>query len=260
MHPGSNRDGWWTNQDLIKQVADRAIPIFEKTHPGKVALFMFDNSSNHNAYANDALVVSRMNLKDGGKQSLLHNGKMPDGSPHIMTFIDADGITKPKGIRRILEERGLWVQGLAKQCDPCKSHVVDLTNLPCCASRILGRQPDFATQKNYLHEIIEAAGHMCISYPKFHCELNFIESFWGNAKWYSRLHCDYSFKSIKEVVPHALESVTLTRIRRFARRSNWYMSAYEWGLSGKAAVFAVKKYRSHHRVPESVLEEFGYIK
>src|SRR2546421_2224379 len=217
MHPGSNRDGWWTNQDLINQVVDRAIPIFERTHPGKIVLFMFDNSCNHTAYTEDALVVSRMNLKDGGKQPLLRNGKMPDGSPHIMTFIDADSITKPKGIQRILEERGLWVQGLAKQCDSCKSHVVDLTNLPCCASRILGRQPDFATQKNYLHEIIEAAGHMCISYPKFHCELNFIESFWGNAKRYSRLHCDYSFKSLKEVVLRALESVTLTRIRRFAR-------------------------------------------
>jgi len=38
------------------------------------------------------------------------------------------------------------------------------------------------------------------------------------------------------------------------------MSAYEQGLSGKAAVFAVKKYRSHRRVPDSVLEEFGHIK
>ena len=28
------------------------------------------------------------------------------------------------------------------------------------------------------------------------------------------------------------------------------------GLSGKAAIFAVKKYHSHRRVPESVLVEF----
>jgi hypothetical protein len=260
MHPGSNRDGWWTNQDLIKQVVDRAIPIFEQTHPGKVALFMFDNSSNHNAYADDALVVSRMNLKDGGKQPLLRDGKMPDGSPHTMTFMDADGITKPKGIRRILEERGLWIQGLVKQCDACKSHVFDPTKPQCCAVRILSQQSDFASQKNHLQEIIEAAGHMCIFYPKFHCELNFIESFWGDAKRYSRLHCDYTFKSLKEIVPRALESVTLTKIRRFARRSIRYMSAYEQGLSGKAAVFAVKKYRSHRRVPATVLEEFCHIK
>ena len=34
------------------------------------------------------------------------------------------------------------------------------------------------------------------------------------------------------------------------------MSTYRVGLSGKAAIFAVKKYHSHRRVPESVLMEF----
>jgi hypothetical protein len=98
IHPGSNRDGWWTNDDVIKQVTEKTIPIFERTHPGKVALFMFDNSCNHAAFADDALIVSRMNLKDGGKQPLLRDGQMPDGSPHILTFVDVDGVTKPKGI------------------------------------------------------------------------------------------------------------------------------------------------------------------
>jgi len=99
IHPGSNRDGWWTNDDVIKQVTEKAIPIFERTHPGKVALFMFDNSCNHAAFADDALIVSCMNLKDGGKQPLLRDGKMPDCSPHILTFVDVDGVTKLKGIR-----------------------------------------------------------------------------------------------------------------------------------------------------------------
>ena len=93
-------------------------------------------------------------------------------------------------------------------------------------------------------------------YPKFHCELNYIESFWAEAKRYSRLHCNYSFNDLKEVVPRALDSISLIKIRRFARRSARYISAYELGLSGKAAVFAVKRYRSHRRVPENVLEEF----
>ena len=94
-------------------------------------------------------------------------------------------------------------------------------------------------------------------YPKFHCELNYIESFWAEAKRYSRLHCNYSFNHLKEVVPHALDSISLTKICQFSRRSARYMSAYELGLSGKVAVFAVKRYRSHRRVPETVLEEFG---
>src|SRR5205807_1805003 len=97
--------------------------------------------------------------------------------------------------------------------------------------RILSCQSDFASQKSCLQEMIEAAGHMCIFYLKFHCELNFIESFWAEAKRYSQLHCDYTFQSLKNVVPHALEFVTLTKIHHFARRSARYMSAYEHGLS-----------------------------
>jgi hypothetical protein len=259
IYPGINRDGWWKNQDIVNQVVERAIPIFERIHSGKTALFMFDNSSNHNAYADDALVISRMNMKDGGKQPLLRNGKMPDGSPHIMIFTDIDGTIKPKGIKRILQERGLWISGLTRQCNLCAKQIPNPEKLTCCATRILSIQHDFATQKTHLQEVIEAHGHMCIFYPKFHCELNFIESFWGEAKRYCRQHCDYTFKGLKQTISNALDSVNLIKIRRFARRANRYISAYELGLSGKAAIFAVKKYRSHRRVPENVLIEFGNL-
>ncbi|CAG8796914.1 32343_t:CDS:1, partial [Racocetra persica] len=50
----------------------------------------------------------------------------------------------------------------------------------------------------------------------------------------------------------------LLKIHRFARRSERFMSAYKLGLSGKAADFAVKKYHSHRRIPEQVLEEFAH--
>ena len=98
---------------------------------------------------------------------------------------------------------------------------------------------------------------MYMFYLKFHCELNYIESFWAEAKWYSRLHCNYTFKDLKEVVPRALDSVSLKKIRQFARRSARYISAYELGLLGKTVVFAVKWYKSHCRVLTNVLEEFG---
>ena len=153
MYPGTSRDGWWTNKDVVNQVKERAIPIFERTHPEKITLFMFDNSCNHNAFADDILVVSRMNIKDGGKQPLLCNDRMPDGSPHVIIFMDVDSIVKPKSIRRVLEERGLWIPDLKKKCNACTQHNPNLIRLDCCATRILSAQPDFASQKIHLQEV-----------------------------------------------------------------------------------------------------------
>ena len=114
---------------------------------------MFDNSCNHNAFADDALVVSRMNLKDDRKQPLLRDGKMPDGSSYIMTFMDVDGVKKPKGIRRVLEERGLWIPGLKRKCNTCTQHNPDPNKLDCCVTRILSAQPDFASQRIHIQKV-----------------------------------------------------------------------------------------------------------
>ena len=43
-------------------------------------------------------------------------------------------------------------------------------------------QLDFTSQKPLLQEYIESHGHLCDYYPKYHCELNFIEQYWGAAK------------------------------------------------------------------------------
>ncbi|CAG8835966.1 37422_t:CDS:2, partial [Gigaspora margarita] len=55
-----------------------------------------NNNCNHNVFADDALVIARMNMKDSSKQLLLHNGKKPDSSTHIMMFTDIDSVVKPK--------------------------------------------------------------------------------------------------------------------------------------------------------------------
>ncbi|CAG8761805.1 1594_t:CDS:1, partial [Cetraspora pellucida] len=93
--------------DLIKQVIESAIPIFEQTHFSKTALFMFDNNCSHNTYTNDALVVSQMNLKNRSKQPLLRDEKMSEGSVYVITFVNENSIKKPKEIQCILEECGL---------------------------------------------------------------------------------------------------------------------------------------------------------
>ena len=47
----------------------------------------------------------------------------------------------------------------------------------CCACRVIFLKLDFLAQKGAIAEIIKKAGYKCIFYPKFHCELNFIERY-----------------------------------------------------------------------------------
>ena len=56
-------------------------------------------------------------------------------------------------------------------------------NLYCCAKRALSMQRDFQEEKPLLQHIIEDRGHRCLFLPKFHCELNAIELYWGFAKY-----------------------------------------------------------------------------
>ncbi|KAM6496658.1 hypothetical protein JOM56_007131 [Amanita muscaria] len=100
---------------------------------------------------------------------------------------------------------------------------------------------------------------MCLVLPKFHCELNSIEFFWGAAKRWLRENCDYTFKTLQENTPKALASVSLNTIRKFEHRVFRWIQAYSTGLSAKDAQFEVKRfsskrYTSHRRIPEGVAQ------
>jgi hypothetical protein len=241
------------------QLVEKIIPAFERAHgPGYQALIMVDNSQGHSAYAVDALLTSRMNLRPGGKQARLRDGwYLQDG--HIVTqqmIFPPDHPefpNEPKGMKQVLMERGLWREKLRMQCPAEKKCEVDATS--CCAKRILDLQPDFMAQHSLVQEVIEGAGHLCIFLPKFHCELNFIEFFWGAVKRYLRNHCDYTFDTLRANMPKALASVDTMLIRKWEQRMGRWMEAYESGLAVKEAQFQVKSfsskiYKSHRRVPE----------
>jgi len=192
------------------------MPVFERAHgTGYQALFLIDNSQGHSAYAKDALLVSRMNIKPGGKQARMHNGwylrdrqKVDQAMIFPVNHPVAEYRNKPKGIKAVLEERGLYQVQLRGKCkNKCNGDVTD-----CCNKRILELQPDFQQQKSLVQEVIEAVGHLCIFLPKFHCELNFIEFFWGAIKKYLRNNCNYTFDTLKANMPKALESVSLHTI------------------------------------------------
>ena len=58
----------------------------------------------------------------------------------------------------------------------------------CCMQKLMSLQKDFFTKKPLLQKVIEEAGHKCYFLPKFHCELNPIEMYWGWVKIREFMH------------------------------------------------------------------------
>ena len=207
-------DSWQDAEKIVEQIK-KVIAIFNKTFPRDITVFAFDNSSEHACKAKDALVANRMNLRPGGKQPKMHNTKWGDGIEQSMVFLEGDKewdtnipippelIGKPKGMKRVLQERGLWRENLKKQCGRQKKNksnfedrvfqetmehyqarVTDRCEVGkgCCALRILEAQDDFANEVSLLETLIQQSGHEVIFYPKFHCELNYIEYYWAVLK------------------------------------------------------------------------------
>ena len=174
-------------------------------------------------------------------------------------------------MQRILQERGLWRDGLKKQCERKKkkattslgtgnlnstetieeheARIADRCKVGkgCCALRILEAEEDFQNEISLLETVIQAAGHEVIFYPKFHCELNYIEYYWAALKRYTRDNCKYSFAELEPTVLRGMDSIEVKTIRRFAMRSKRWIMAYTNGLSEEQRAFAEKQYKSHRR-------------
>jgi hypothetical protein len=116
-------------------------------------------------------------------------------------------------MEQIIKERGLWpAEGLNAQC-PNFHYPPGRTD--CCCRRLLFSQPDFVDQKSQLQELIESHGHLCDFYPKYHCELNFIEQYWGVAKYRFRsMDHAATMEQMEKNVISCLDDIPLDQIRR----------------------------------------------
>lgn len=114
----------------------------------------------------------------------MRNGTLPNGDPQPFYFPE-DHPSMPgwfKGMEVIIRERGLWPKAEGDLLAQCSNFHCPPGRVDCCCRRILFLQPDFVSQKPQLQELVESRGHLCDFYPKYHCELNFIEQYWGAAK------------------------------------------------------------------------------
>ena len=115
----------------------------------------------------------------------------------------------------------------------------------------------FNGQKTILEDYIEQRGHICIFYPKFHCELSPIERVWCQSKKHTRAYADGTITRLRKIVPEGLDSVTIEQMKKFFRN---YENAYREGGTGREVEEHVKIYKSHRRVYDyNTLSFFGCV-
>ena len=136
----------------------KAVEIAEVKYPqekGWRHVWIFDHSSFHAAMADDALDVNQMNVKPGGMQRVMRDGVW-NGKSQAMNF----SIGVPKGLRVVLEERGVNTRGMRAEE----------------MRHILSSHADFRDEKTRVERfLVEDKKHVACFLPKFHCELNPIE-------------------------------------------------------------------------------------
>jgi hypothetical protein len=131
--------------------------------------------------------------------------------------------------------------------------------------------------QHQLQELIELHGHLCNFYPKYHYELNFIEQYWGEAKFCFCVAGHMTIiKEMEKKVIQCLDHVPLLHIQQwvihvfisdsclphclssYANRSAHFISAYQAGLSGSQAIWANQKCHSHHTLPLEIIAEIKH--
>ncbi|CAK5262712.1 unnamed protein product [Mycena citricolor] len=295
LAPGKNRDGYFTNTDIVKQARD-ATEILPEFGPGFQHVFVYDNATTHKKRADDALSARRMPMsmpamiksgKNAGKMrpnflveqtvlspdtnKPLHNsdgslmkekiqmtGATHNGAPQSLYVESGPNAGLFKGMKRILEERGFNVRAMAAQCTEFNCAMNESgTYDNCCMRRTLFNEPDFSRVRSVLEDACNSLGVQVIFLPKFHCELNPIEQCWGYAKRLYRL-CEESSKEedLRRNMLNALDSIPLICMRRFCNRSLRYADAYAKGMNGREAAYATKRYRGHRSIPVDYMKDF----
>ena len=127
----------------------------------------------------------------------------------------------------------------------------------------MSSEPDFLEQREWLTETIENAGFKIIFYPKYHCELNYIENIWSYIKQLLRKHCTYNYSDLKAKLPEIIQDLSTAKIayvRKMASHSYKFMELYRRGLDGPLLDFAIKKYKGKRTVPPFVIAELEKTK
>ena len=124
-------------------------------------------------------------------------------------------MNKPKGLKQILWERGLWNPTLHKNQ----------------MQMILSSLPDFQQEKIGIRKLLESRGHILIVSPKCHPKLagSGIEYAWGIAEINFKNISNKCPQNIKQHVANVLspDKLPLSSIWKYERKARDYIRLYE---------------------------------
>ena len=149
--------------------------------------------------------VENMNVRPGGKQPVMRN-TVYNGIQQTMVLPDG----RPKGLKIVLQERGIDIRGM--NADKLREE--------------LSKFDDFKNAKTLVEEKVESRGHLCMFFPKFHCELNAIERCWCHAKKYSRSYANGTITRLRTIVPQALDTCKPDLTSKFFATCRDFLKAY----------------------------------
>ncbi|CAM9157910.1 unnamed protein product, partial [Hapterophycus canaliculatus] len=212
---GKQKDGYWNYDTFAEQCVD-IMDCFEVLCPDWQLVMKVDHSSGHAKYREDGLHVGNTNLKWGGAKG----GKMRNTTVTAACLgpnkAEVEWGGKPKGVRQMLWERGLWKDGMTG-----KAEVSSGLN----AFAVLGNCPDFREEKSALQVVVESRGHALVMSSKCHPEYS-----WGKSQLeFRRKINDEDPSHLEQNMRKALNTeqvLTLERVRRFARRTRDYRRTY----------------------------------
>ena len=122
-----------------------------------------------------------------------------------------------------------------------------------------GQIPAFKEEMSKLGELVREKGHLLRFIPKYHCEMNCIELYWGRSKMWVRKYTDGSFhwltshgiwKSLDE------EQITLQLRQKFSRKQREFVRAYsEAGVTSHNVDAKRELFKAKHLQRKWILEK-----
>ena len=119
-------------------------------HNQHTLIFVFDQSSCHTKYDDQALLAKNILVKDSGPRRV----RDTVWAGNVQEMVLPDG--SAKGLRTILAERGINHERM--KADDMRT--------------VLSNHDDFRNEKAAVQQYIESRGHHAFFLPKFHCEMN----------------------------------------------------------------------------------------